>query len=143
VLISTGKSDWDHEVTKTKDTLASYLIDVQDSSPTDAIAAETSSAHAIFRPTESNRVSIINASHHTISGHDECETALVFPDYTLVMDVPRSLEGAQALWHSAISPVIHRDGVHIGDSPLKSRVLPYACVVLICTFGPFLCLYFC
>lgn len=140
VLVSTGQSDWDREVTKTVGSLASLLLHVQESMPVDAMAAIQLSDHdnatprstaGLFQPTDSNRVSILNANHHSI--HDGSETVVVFPDYKVVTHIRSSPEGAQALWDFAIDPVIGRCSLPNKQIPLKSWILPYACVVLLCS----------
>ena len=62
------------------------------------------------------------------------ETVLVFPDYTIIADVPRSREGAQALWESAVDPDVGRggSGTLLQRRPFKTWVLPYSCVILLC-----------
>ncbi|KAF8640036.1 hypothetical protein AX17_001278 [Amanita inopinata Kibby_2008] len=142
VLISTGKSDWDREVTETTGSLAAYLLNVQNSeslktppaSPPQANGkAIRPTAGGIFRPTDSKRISILNGSHHSVSCHDDHETALIFPDYKFVTEVQKSQDGAQALWDSTIDPAIGRAGVFLEKYPLRSWVLPYACVILLCS----------
>ena len=56
----------------------------------------------------------------------------MFPDYKLVTDVHRSLDGAQFLWDTVVNPAVDRTGVPREKSSLKSWVLPYACVILLC-----------
>lgn len=68
-----------------------------------------------------------------MSDDDDLETVLVFPDYTAVADVTRSREGAQKLWESAVDPDVGRGGVRHEASPFKTWVLPYSCVILLCT----------
>lgn len=64
----------------------------------------------------------------------DLETVLVFPDYTIVADIPRSREGAQALWESTVDPDVGRGGAGtlFQKSSLKTWVLPYSCVILLC-----------
>ena len=68
------------------------------------------------------------------------ETVLVFPDYTVVADVPRSRDGAQGLWENAVDPDVER-GTLLQKSPFKTWVLPYSCVILLCKFTMFLVAY--
>ncbi|KAI0320693.1 Sucrase/ferredoxin-like-domain-containing protein [Amylostereum chailletii] len=49
------------------------------------------------------------------------------------MDVPRSLEGAQDLWGNSVNPSVPRMGAGPGESALKSWIIPYSCVILICS----------
>lgn len=57
----------------------------------------------------------------------------MFPDYKLVTEVERSKQGAAQLWRAAVSPAVGRAGEILGDeSPIRSWVLPYSCVILLC-----------
>jgi hypothetical protein len=67
-----------------------------------------------------------------MSEDDEQDTVIVFPDYTLVADVPRTREGAQKLWESAVDPDVQRGDTIYEKHPFKTRVLPYSCVILLC-----------
>jgi len=77
-------------------------------------------------------VSILNGSHDTLSKHYDHETVLIFPDYKVVVEVPRSLDGARDLWRNSVNPSVSRQGSSSGSSTVKSWVIPYACVILIC-----------
>lgn len=141
VVISTGKIDWDREITETKGSLASYLLQVQNQSPPPA-ERPLSPPHAngkavrsisgVFRSTDSTKISILNGSHSSISDDIGLDTVLVLPDYKVVADVSKSIEGAQDLWDSAVDPSIGRVGAFLEKSPLKTWVLPYSCVILLC-----------
>ncbi|KAF5387799.1 hypothetical protein D9615_000185 [Tricholomella constricta] len=142
VVISTGKSDWDREVTETKGSLAALLLGAQNHAnlpiaeptppATPAPKAVRSSA-GVFRSSDSTRISILNGSHNTMSDDIDQETVLVFPDYTLVADVPRTREGARGLWENAVDPGIERGGAILEKMPFKTWVLPYSCVILLCS----------
>lgn len=140
IVISTGKSDWEREITEEKGSLASHVLQVQKNSETQATRPKSSkpgakAAHlvsGIFKSTDSTRVSILNGSHNTLSCHDGSGTVLVFPDYKVVSEVPRSLSGAKILWDSAVDPAVSRYGVVLEKSPLRSWVIPYSCVILLC-----------
>jgi hypothetical protein len=58
---------------------------------------------------------------------------LVFPDYKLVKDVPATSEGASELWKAALDPAVGREG-NPTDSGMKSWILPYSAVILLCKF---------
>ncbi|KAF8076150.1 multicopper oxidase-domain-containing protein [Lyophyllum atratum] len=140
VVISTGKSDWDREVTETKGSLAAYLMAAQNhsnlpiSEPTPPSTPPPKAVRAtpgVFRPQDSTRISILNGSHNTMSDDIDQETVLIFPDYTIVADVPRTREGAQGLWESAVDPNVDRGGAVLEKTPFKTWVLPYSCVILL------------
>ncbi|KAG5646425.1 hypothetical protein DXG03_003475 [Asterophora parasitica] len=140
VVISTGKSDWDREVTETKGSLAALLLGAQNHAnlpiaeptppATPAPKAVRSSA-GVFRSSDSTRISILNGSHNTMSDDIDQETVLVFPDYLMVADVPRTREGARGLWESAVDPNVERAGAVLEKMPFKTWVLPYSCVILL------------
>ena len=77
-------------------------------------------------------MSILNGSHDTLSKHNENETVLVFPDYKVLTEVPRSLDGARELWRNSVSPSVSRLGSSAETGTVKSWVIPYTCVILIC-----------
>jgi hypothetical protein len=145
VVISTGKTDWDREITETKGSLAAYLLGAQGHAslpisdpvpppaspiPNGKLAAK--STEGVFRSTDSTRISILNGSHNTMSEDTEDETVLIFPDYTIVADVSKSRESAQLLWESAMDPSVQRGDAVLEKSPFKTWVLPYSCVILLC-----------
>ncbi|KAH9977884.1 Sucrase/ferredoxin-like-domain-containing protein [Lactifluus volemus] len=146
VVISTGKSDWEHSVTDTRGSLASYLSTIAGGAPTTVTAASepvtpstptpqtpTNSIAGIFKDSETHTVSILNGSHDTLSKDYDYETVLVFPDYKVVTEVPRSLDGARELWRNSVNPSISRPGSTSEMSMVKSWVIPYTCVILICS----------
>ncbi len=170
LVISTGKIDWDREVTDTKGSLAAFLAQVEHrkvhashprrpsvtaislSPPDDSILLQEKvcsivsphnplppssppPAHntsGVFNATDSKRISILNGSHNTLCHDPDYETILVFPDYKLVTEVPRSVEGAQNLWDTCVDPELGRAGGVLEKSPFNSWVIPYACVILLC-----------
>ena len=94
------------------------------SSPLPAVAG-------IFKDSENHAVGILNGSHNTLSYNDR-ETVLVFPDYKVLTEVPRSLDGARELWRNSVNPCVTRLGSSSELSSIKSWVIPYTCVILIC-----------
>ena len=88
--------------------------------------------NGLFNTSDSVRTSVLNGSHRTISDEDDHETVLVFPDYKMVSEVRRSPQGAQDLWDGAVKPELDRKGAFLEKHILKSWVLPYACVILLC-----------
>lgn len=146
VVISTGQTDWEKEVTETKGSLAAYLVGARNQAslpisepsppkPESEISQPVQSTSGVFRFSDSTKISILNGSHHTMSDDLDLDTVLVFPDYTVVVDVPRSKEGAQGLWESAIDPRVGREGsgTSFENSSFRTWVLPYSCVILLCS----------
>ncbi|KAJ4472257.1 Sucrase/ferredoxin-like-domain-containing protein [Lentinula aciculospora] len=140
IVISTGKMDWDREITSTKNSLAAHVQHVLHNAPMSAplLATEPKSKRAVhvsgvFTSSDSNKLSILNGSHHTISDDPECETVLVFPDYKMVTEVPRSLDGAKALWDAALAPNVSTLPPEDEKSNLNSWIIPFSCVILLCS----------
>lgn len=168
VVISTGKSDWEHSVTDEKGSLASYISNIGKAAPaapltisggggggsgastpgTPGPSSSTSSSRlptavaGIFKDSENQTVSVLNGSHDTLSKRNDNETVLVFPDYKVLTEVPRSLDGARELWRHSVSPSVSRLGCSPppsssssseSDGTIKSWVIPYTCVILICS----------
>ncbi|KAL1761387.1 Sucraseferredoxin-like protein [Schizophyllum commune] len=154
-IISTGKSDWDFEVTWTKGSLASYLSGVKtksmpwgsltsssgtSSSSSDPNVPPVKPVTGVFASTSSSWLSILNGSHATLSNGPGSgsansdaaphETVLVLPDYTLVTGVGRTQADAQALYDTALAP-----GARPGNTPpeMGTWVIPYGVVVLLCS----------
>lgn len=168
IVISTGKADWDREITHTHGSLAAYLSQVESTSkpckerrpsvvslprspPLDSILLRQKelgtivgtsppppSAPGVFNSEDAKRISILNGSHNTICEDPDLETILVFPDFKLVSEVPRSLDGAQNLWDSSVDPKLGLAGALLEKSPFNSWVIPYSCVILLCALYPFL-----
>ncbi|KAK1228899.1 hypothetical protein PQX77_008057 [Marasmius sp. AFHP31] len=183
IVVSTGKIDWELEVTLTRGSLAALVewgvdrhrpfsfpsqtepepeSESESGSSTSATTHDTESpspspAHikiesappppsvpGIFDSSDTSvtRLNVLNGSHHTLSDDKELETVLVFPDYLVVCEVPRTREGAQRLWDGWLDPRLDRglrlerddeEGVKEEDEiNLRSWVLPYSCVILLC-----------
>lgn len=129
VVISTGVSDWGKEVTWSSGTLAYFLSSFHSKGahPSGGIPQR---AHGLFTPQHSNKLEILNGSHRTISDDPQHETVLVFPDYRVVTEVVASKEGAQSFWNHSLDP----ERVNTPEkSPLRTWVIPYSCVILICS----------
>jgi len=131
VVISTGKTDWEKEVTEVQGTLAAYLLQVQKSSAAKETDQVENPPSGVFTSSESTRIAILNGSHDTLSDDCNLETVLVFPDYKAMVGIPRSLQGAQDLWSCAVNPALGRSG--LDQSSLKSWILPYSCVIMLCS----------
>jgi Sucrase/ferredoxin-like len=149
VVISTGKSDWGRSVTDEKGSLASHISNIEKASllitggastpwtaPSTPIASTShllpTAVAGIFKDSENQTMSILNGSHDTLSKCNDNETVLVFPDYKVLTEVPRSLDGARELWRNSVSPSVSRLGSSSGAGTVKSWVIPYTCVILIC-----------
>lgn len=136
VVISTGKSDWPHDVTSESGSLASYLDSALSSAPKGPKHASNGAGpkvNGVYDSTETARVTVLNGSHHTLSEDPKRDTVLVLPDYKVVTEVPRSREGADELYRDVVDPARPRAGAHIDGAELQSYVLPYSCVILLCS----------
>jgi hypothetical protein len=49
-----------------------------------------------------------------------------------VTEVERSIEGAHDLWNSYLDPTVNRAGSLSEKSKLRTWVLPYSCIILLC-----------
>jgi len=154
VVISTGKSDWGCYVTYEKGSLASYISTIEKATPltiTGGASTPWSGRRSpspfrrspgpshlptgiagIFKDSDNQAVSILNGSHDTLSKCHDKETVLVFPDYKVLTEVPRSLDGARELWRNSVNPSVSRLGSSSETGTVKSWVIPYTCVILIC-----------
>lgn len=139
VVISTGAIDWDKDVTETPGSLAAFLLEAQpekkskspSTKPDSSDPSEAPKAiEGVFRSSECTRLSILNGSHKTLSAEETLETVLIFPDYKVISDVPRSLDGAKGLWTTALNESEQPNE----ESSFKTWVLPYSCVILLCAF---------
>jgi len=133
VVISTGKSDWEREVTDASDTLAAYIDSARgefkppkDKGGKDAAANGAGGLPGVYKSTESSKVTILNGSHRTVCDDATRETVLVFPQYKVVTGVERSEEGAKKLLHSLKANAKESDA-------LKTYVLPYSSVIMLCS----------
>lgn len=118
----------------------SHSLSTKASSPPPSNGKPTSSSKGVrpgpdglFRTSDSTKISTLNGSHKTICDDEDHESVLVFPDFKVVTEVRRSVQGAQDLWDSAVNPELGRNGAFLEKSPLKTWVLPYSCVILLCT----------
>ena len=99
-------------------------------------AAHVPGVHDSANLAKHKKVTILNGSHRTVCHDDEKETVLVFPDYKVVTEVDRSEHGAEALFRAAVDPAVPRAGAAADGGAVRSYVLPYACVVLLCAPPP-------
>ncbi|KAJ7108659.1 Sucrase/ferredoxin-like-domain-containing protein [Mycena epipterygia] len=134
ILISTGKTDWDREITSTSGSLAAHIS--RGIHPkvyvTPSVSADLPRTPGIFNASESCELAILNASHKSLSEDDDLETVLVFPDFMVVAGIPSSLEGARWIWEHALDPRIPRI-LGSSESTFKTWVLPYSCVITFCS----------
>jgi hypothetical protein len=117
--------------------MAAYLLEVQTSEPGTEKAKTSENGtkeplKGVYLSAHSTRIAILNGSHNTLSDDPADESVLIFPDYKIITEVPSSLEGAQTLWNSVIGPSLGRAGRTLEQSILRSWVLPYSCVILLC-----------
>ena len=137
MVISTGKSDWAHNIAWVSGSLASYLESEISSAPKPPKVHEELPAKyvaGVHTSTETNKITVLNGSHHTLSDDPERDTVLVLPDYKVVQEVERSEKGAAELFKDAVDPAVPRAGAVVEGSDVRSYVLPYSCVILLCTF---------
>ncbi|KAG8883443.1 hypothetical protein FRB97_006571 [Tulasnella sp. 331] len=138
VVISTGKNDWQKEVTEAKDTLAFHLNEVHASHVSKADsekwpAKDAASVPGVFEASSTTRLGILNGSHHTTCQDHTKETVLIFPDYKVVTNVDATVKGAEALWDQILNPAVGRAGRSVPASLVKSWTLPYQAVLLLCS----------
>ncbi|KZO97963.1 hypothetical protein CALVIDRAFT_596977 [Calocera viscosa TUFC12733] len=76
-----------------------------------------------------SRLSVLNGSH--TASEDGMANVLVFPDYKMVR-VEESRVGAETLWENALDPELRIAGKGTEDES-KSYLLPYSCVILLCS----------
>ena len=144
-MISTGKTDWEREVTDVKGSLAASVQALFDSSrpsvkPTGSAAVSKKLQHTVsgvFTQQEGIRLSILNGSHTTISEHHDRETVLIFPDYRIVFGVENTPKAAELLYEKAISPSTTYiptipEEREDGELPFGILPIPYSCVILLC-----------
>lgn len=135
VIISTGKTDWEHEITETEGTLAALLKTANSSLGPSKKPRPTHDPlpPGLFSHTTAGRLAILNGSHKSFSRDESEDTVIVLPDFMVVSGVPRTLAGAEALWKAAIDPALDRTGVTTQTDDLSTWVLPYSCLILLCS----------
>ena len=128
--MSTGKADWPHTVTLVSGSGAHYLDATASSGnasqlPLHLQHPQEKSIPGVHSTIDSKKTIVLNGSHHGISDDLNKDTVLVLPDYRVATEVERSSDGAKAFWKDILSDQ---------STEKKSPVLPYACVILLCTF---------
>ena len=139
IIISTGKSDWERDIGESKNSLAAAMTEVISKAPpvqpghlSPGVKDTQPSSTGLFLASDSSRTSILNGSHKTLCHENDHETVLVFPDFKVVTEVCRSAQGAQELWDSTVNPSIGRSGAYLKKTELKTWIIPYSCVILLC-----------
>ncbi|KAJ7858730.1 Sucrase/ferredoxin-like-domain-containing protein [Mycena leptocephala] len=134
IHISTGKTDWDREVTWTGGSLAAFVSGAHRKTTVTPSAANSNVPHipGIFNASDSTEISILNSNHTTISDDHGLETVLVFPDFMAVAGVPSDQQGAKLFWETALDPQIPRI-LGSSESTFNTWVLPYSCVITLCS----------
>ncbi|KAF7360233.1 hypothetical protein MVEN_00752100 [Mycena venus] len=136
IMVSTGTTDWDREITRTSGSLASYISGAHHkiAAAPSAVKSDVAPIPGIFNASDSTAIAILNGSHKTISDDHELETVLVFPDFMIVAGIPSSPQGAKMLWNSALDPRIPRIlGSTPDETAFNTWVLPYSCVITLCS----------
>lgn len=149
IVISTGKTDWEREVTEVNGSLAASINGLFESSksssakPADTTAKKLEhTVPGVFTQQEGTRLSILNGSHTTISEHHERETVLIFPEYRVVFGVENTPKASELLYEKAVSPsttyipTIPEES-EAGELPFGILPIPYSCVILLCESHPF------
>ncbi|GAA5860367.1 hypothetical protein JCM8547_003478 [Rhodosporidiobolus lusitaniae] len=152
VLISTGKSDWPHNVCEdskdlpglveaahsdiekgTRPGLLSKLSSRFLGKKSDGLPGVYPSSAAPPEDTEiSTRLSILASSFLSSSHEPHKESAIVLPDFKVVSEVRVTKEGADELVKNYLAPAAGRAGTgEVGD--LRSWPLPYHAVVVVCS----------
>ncbi|KAK7044800.1 Sucrase/ferredoxin-like-domain-containing protein [Favolaschia claudopus] len=136
IMVSTGVTDWDREITRTSGSLASHISSAHRKVTIPHSNANPDLPHipGIFNASDSAEIAILNGSHKTISDDHQLETILVFPDYVVVSGVPSTPQGAKMLWNSVLDPRIPRIlGSTADEAAFSTWVLPYSCVITLCS----------
>ncbi|KAH7105622.1 Sucraseferredoxin-like protein, partial [Auriculariales sp. MPI-PUGE-AT-0066] len=135
VLVSTGKTDWSRKVEHESGTLA-CLLTAADSRLSDwkPRATDKTQVSGVFTDQDSAYLSILNSSHTSVADKSDSDSILVFPDYKVAIRVERTPTEAEELWRHALNPAFGRVGRYSSqETELRSYVLPYAAVVMVCS----------
>ena len=81
---------------------------------------------------EASRLSVLNGSQRSQGDDDNQHSVIVLPDYVVVSNVEQSLNGAEGFWRHAIASDVVRAGTERIEQGLKTYVLPYNCLILLC-----------
>ncbi|KZW04094.1 hypothetical protein EXIGLDRAFT_716103 [Exidia glandulosa HHB12029] len=136
VIISTGKYDWPKKIEQESGTLGQLLSAANDRLlKTSKVVTSEAPRTGTFDSSKSARLSILNGSHKTVAHDDDRETVLVFPDFKAVVGARADSADVETLWRHALDPAVGVTGTADDDvqRPLRSYILPYACVILLCS----------
>lgn len=160
LVVSTGKTDWTHDIMDAHLSLAAIISRVPTQIPLPASPPKVAHTFTrrrrgsrsinappkipgIFTGADSARTAILNGSHKSLAEDPAQDTVLVFPDYRVISDVSRNLDDAYDLMEDIQTPVPaasvfgmqHRNG-------FRSWILPYSAVIMLCmaVLFQFLCL---
>ena len=166
LVISTGKSDWAKDVTEDGDTLAGLIKSSWEEgnrnplTESKEIELAEGEIRGVYRSalevdlldlgrlslgngdqvstTEGRRISILNGSF--LSGSDARHSMMVFPDFTIIQEIPSTKEAAKRIVGEYMTERRGGSMDQIGESgeglmEVRSWALPYHCVVLICEFS--------
>lgn len=131
VVISTGKSDWEREVTEARGSLAAHLNDLSVSGRK-ASHSNGPKTPGVFNSDSATRLSILNGSHHTTSDDASKQTVLVFPDYKIVTEIDSTKKGAETLANGYLDSELSKAGSDQPQIGTKSWIIPYQAVILLC-----------
>ena len=141
-MISTGKSDWAHDITEDSGSLGRFLNDVTSNNASakkkgrKASTSSSTSPTGVFAADDASRISILNGSHRSFADVPSQQSVIVLPDFVVVSNVEASVEGATALWEYALShDVSVRAGTANGvsnEAGLQTWTLPYNCLIMLC-----------
>lgn len=155
VVISTGKSDWPHDISSESGSLAEYLDSAISSHKSDKSKPDSTSKSdlsnskpelsngksskkekggaGLYLSSKERKITILNGSHWTVCDDEREEAVLVLPDYKVVVGVPRTKEGAAAFHAGHLAPGVSRASASASSEGMKSWVLPYSCIILLCS----------
>ncbi|TIA96818.1 hypothetical protein E3P77_03273 [Wallemia ichthyophaga] len=153
VVLSTGKTDWEHDITDNELTLAGMLDRTQDTfklkddpglmqriiakrtaqqtQKVQQSTNNTSKCEGVFdtRTDGNGTIQILNGSHISPSTKKDRESALVFPDYVLAENICVNRETAEDFFksHLAVNHLV------ASEKSIRTYPLPYIATVLICS----------
>lgn len=126
IVISSGKTDWEPEVTEVACTLATSLraLVPDKVNPKKLDQRNTvSGIPGVYTSEDTSRIQILCGSHRTNDHDDSLQTILSFPEFTMTTGVQDSDQGAREF----LADTAHNEG-----KPANTSVLPYSVVILLC-----------
>ncbi|KAL7412620.1 Sucrase/ferredoxin-like-domain-containing protein [Mrakia frigida] len=138
-IIATSKTDWQHEIAETPASLAFHLSQVEKRKAVRPTPSGTSVEPPIEIPglydtQEMSKLAVL-ASSIEVDEEEGKTCALLFPDFKYISAIPISKEGAHALYDQNLDPSVSALGhpASSSDEQLRSWILPYRAVVLLCS----------